>query len=105
MGIRPDFSKGNWTVADAARNCVKMFNSELREFSFLSRLSSFRIDFQRCIHQSGGDDGDDTEFLLARLVKEQGLKISIRSSILRTVQREPWLANCKVSPLVFVVRN
>jgi hypothetical protein len=39
------------------------------------------------------------------LVKEQGLKISIRSSILRTVQREPWLSNCKVSPLIFLVRN
>ena len=104
MSIRPDFANRNWTVADAARNCVIMFNSELREFSFLNRLSSFHIDFERCIHQSDDDGDGDKEPLLAKLA-EDGFEISIRSSILRTLQREPWLSNCKTPPLIYIVRN
>jgi hypothetical protein len=91
----------NWTVADAARNCVKMFSPELQDFSFLSRLSNFHIDFERGIYQSGDDGGDHEVSQLTQMSEEEGLSVRIRSSMLRVVQREPWLSNCKYFHLIF----
>jgi hypothetical protein len=77
-----------------------MFSSELQDFSFLGRLSNFRIDFERGIHQSDHDGGDYEASQLTQMLDEEGLSVSIRSSMLRAVQREPWLSNCKVFHLI-----
>ena len=86
-------------MADAARDCVKMFNSELRGFSFLNRLARFcSIDFERDLQQPVAGDMEDWA---SQWVEKVGLHTNVKSSILRTLRREPWLSRCR-STLIFV---
>lgn len=79
-----------------------MFHQQLSDFAFLRQISRFcSLDFDNSQHGKPFSKSDLSVSYLSR-IECDSYPLSIRSSLLVCLHREPYLATCKLSTVVLL---